>query len=307
MVATASTAKWRHGGSLACRQLSRAPRESYRVITPVDSRKGALDPYAAPGVSSGQNNERFHTSMTQDATDQCRASPVLVLEHATKRFGAVCALEDGSITLYPGEAHALLGENGAGKSTLVKILAGVHGADSGQLLIDGEPVAFNGPTASRAAGISGIYQEPTLFPDLTVAAHIFMGRQPLRAGRRVDRASMNRLATELFARLGVQLDPDRIARGLSVADQQIAEIAKALSFNARVLVMDEPTAALTTVEVERLVEVIGALRSQGAALLFISHRPPAALGDAHRVTVTAPGRRGRTVPIRDGTSLSVLR
>src|SRR5258708_6286473 len=162
----------------------------------------------------------FISSMTQDATDQCRVSAVLVREYATKRFGAVCALEDGSITLYPGEAHALLGENGAGKSTLVKILAGVHGADSGQLLMDGKPVVFNGPVASRAAGISIIYQEPTLFPDLTVAENIFMGRQPLRPGRRVDRASMNRLATELFARLGVQLDPDRVAPGLSPDDHR---------------------------------------------------------------------------------------
>src|SRR5260370_18699455 len=100
----------------------------------------------------------FISSMTQDATDQCRASPVLVLEHATKRFGAVCALEDGSITLYPGEAHALLGENGAGKSTLVKILAGVHGADSGHLLMDGKPVGFNGPVASRPPVLSITYQ-----------------------------------------------------------------------------------------------------------------------------------------------------
>ncbi len=245
--------------------------------------------------------------MTQDATDQCRASPVLVLEHATKRFGAVCALEDGSITLYPGEAHALLGENGAGKSTLVKILAGVHGADSGQLLMDGKPVVFNGPVASRAAGISIIYQEPTLFPDLTVAENIFMGRQPLRPGRRVDRASMNRLATELFARLGVQLDPDRVARGLSVADQQIAEIAKALSFNARVLVMDEPTAALTTIEVERLFEVIGALRSQGAAVLFISHRLEEAFASCQRVTVMRDGRFARTAPIEDVTIDDIIR
>jgi rhamnose transport system ATP-binding protein len=245
--------------------------------------------------------------MTQDASDQRRASPVLVLDHATKRFGAVQALEDGSIALYPGEAHALLGENGAGKSTLVKILAGVHGADSGQLLMDGRPVVFNGPVASRAAGISIIYQEPTLFPDLTVAENIFMGRQPLRAGRRIDRASMNRQADELFARLGVRLDADRVARGLSVADQQIAEIAKALSLNARVLVMDEPTAALTTIEVERLFEVIRALRSQGAAVLFISHRLEEAFASCQRVTVMRDGRFVRTARIDDVTIDDVIR
>lgn len=245
--------------------------------------------------------------MGQLVTQQQSTAPVLVLEHATKRFGAVRALEDGSITLHPGEAHALLGENGAGKSTLVKILAGVHGADSGQLLIDGKPMAFSGPAASREAGVSIIYQEPTLFPDLSVAENIFMGRQPLRAGRRIDRASMNRQASELFTRLGVQLDPDRIARGLSVADQQIAEIAKALSFNARVLVMDEPTAALTNVEVERLFEVIRTLCAQGAAVLFISHRLEEAFAICQRVTVMRDGRFTRTARIEEVTVDDIIR
>ena len=116
--------------------------------------------------------------------------PLLVLERATKSFGAVRALEDGSVTLYPGEAHALLGENGAGKSTLVKILAGVYQPDGGQLLIGGQPTVLNGPTASRAAGVSIIHQEPTLFPDLTVAENIFMGRQPLGHGRVIDKPAM---------------------------------------------------------------------------------------------------------------------
>ncbi|MDX6244316.1 MAG: rhamnose transport system ATP-binding protein, partial [Frankiales bacterium] len=200
------------------------------------------------------------------------AAPLLVLERAVKSFGAVRALEDGSVTLYPGEAHALLGENGAGKSTLVKILAGVHQPESGRLLIDGEPVTFSGPAATRAAGVSNIYQEPTLFPDLSVAENIFVGRQPLRGGRRLNPAEMARRAREVFARLGVHIDPARQARGLSVADQQIVEIAKALSFNARVIVMDEPTAALTLVEVERLFDVARTLCAQGAAVLFISHR-----------------------------------
>jgi rhamnose transport system ATP-binding protein len=247
------------------------------------------------------------TWMDEDVTDQDSPSPVLVLEHAAKRFGAVRALEDGSITLYPGEAHALLGENGAGKSTLVKILAGVHAADGGRLLLDDEPVTFNGPAASRAAGVSIIYQEPTLFPDLTVAENIFMGRQPLRAGRRIDRTSMNHQANELFAQLGVQLDPDRVARGLSVADQQIAEIAKALSFQARVLVMDEPTAALTTVEVERLFEVIRTLRARGAAVLFISHRLEEAFACCQRVTIMRDGRFTRSALIEDVTVDDIIR
>jgi rhamnose transport system ATP-binding protein len=144
---------------------------------------------------------------------------VLSLRHAAKSFGAVRAVVDGSLDLLPGEAHALLGENGAGKSTVVKMLAGVHQPDAGELLIDGAPVALSGPAAAQAAGIAVIYQEPTLFPDLTVAENIFMGRQPLLAGRRIDRRAMRAQAAALFGRLGVRLDPGRICRGLSMADQ----------------------------------------------------------------------------------------
>jgi rhamnose transport system ATP-binding protein len=239
--------------------------------------------------------------------DPIGTEPLLVLEKAAKRFGAVRALEDGSVTLRPGEAHALLGENGAGKSTLVKILAGVHQPDSGRLLIDGRPVVLSGPAASRAAGISIIYQEPTLFPDLTVAENIFMGRQPLGAGRRIDRSEMNRAAAEVFTRLGVQLDPQRQARGLSVADQQIVEIAKALSLDAKVLVMDEPTAALTSVEVERLFEVMRTLRSHGAAVLFISHRLEEVFASCQRVTIMRDGSFVSTAPIEEVTIDDIIR
>ncbi|MGH8961512.1 MAG: sugar ABC transporter ATP-binding protein [Jatrophihabitantaceae bacterium] len=235
------------------------------------------------------------------------ANARLVLQNATKSFGAVRALVDGSITLYPGEAHALVGENGAGKSTLVKILAGVYRTDSGVLLIDGEAVDFAGPAASRDAGVSIIYQEPTLFPDLTVAENIFMGRQPVGSGRRIDRAEMHRQTDAIFKRLGVALDPSRIARGLSVADQQIVEIAKALSFNAQVLVMDEPTAALTSVEVARLFTVMNTLRSQGAAVLFISHRLEEVFASCQRVTIMRDGRFVRTAAITEVTIDDIIR
>ncbi len=230
----------------------------------------------------------------------------LVLTNATKSFVTVRALADGSITLYPGEAHALLGENGAGKSTLVKILAGVYRPDGGELRIDDTPVEFNGPAAARAAGVSIIYQEPTLFPDLTVAENIFTGRQRLGTFRRIDRRAMNLDANEIFARLGVRLDPEQPARGLSVADQQIVEIAKALSFNSQVLVMDEPTAALTTVEVERLFEVMRTLRSHGTAVLFISHRLDEVFASCQRVTVMRDGRFVRTEPIEKVTVDDVI-
>ncbi|NUU22346.1 MAG: sugar ABC transporter ATP-binding protein, partial [Streptomycetaceae bacterium] len=178
--------------------------------------------------------------------------PVLALRGVEKSFGAVRALHGVSLDLYAGEAHALAGENGAGKSTLIKTLAGVHRPDAGQVLLDGEPVVFGNPATARDAGVAVIYQEPTLFPDLSVAENIYMGRQPRGALGRIDRRGMNKTTADLFKRLGVALDPEQPARGLSIADQQIVEIAKALSFDARVLIKDEPTAALTGSEVARL-------------------------------------------------------
>jgi rhamnose transport system ATP-binding protein len=229
------------------------------------------------------------------------SAPVLSLEHASKSFGAIQALEDVSIQLYAGEAHALVGENGAGKSTLVKIMAGVHLPDRGTLRVEGRETVLSGPSAAREAGIAIIYQEPIQFPDLTVAENIFIGRQPLRSGRRIDQSAMNAEAAEIFERLGVGLDPARIARGLSIAEQQIVEIAKALSLHAKVIVMDEPTAALSAVEVERLFRVVETLRAAGAAILFISHRLEEVFGLCQRVTVL---RDGRYVISRDVAGLT---
>src|SRR5437588_8518674 len=195
--------------------------------------------------------------------------PLLRLQHAAKSFGAVRALEDVHIELYAGEAHGLVGENGAGKSTLVKILAGVHRPDAGSLLIDGEEAIFDNAKQSQAAGIAIIFQEPTLFPDLSVAENIFVGVQPLKRGRRIDARRMRRDSLALFKQLGVRLDPDRIARGLSIADQQLVEIAKALSADARVIVMDEPTAALTQTEVDRLFGVVESRRARGGGVPLI--------------------------------------
>jgi rhamnose transport system ATP-binding protein len=219
------------------------------------------------------------------------ATPLLSLQHATKAFAGVRALEDVSLDLYGGEAHALVGENGAGKSTLVKILGGVHQPDAGALMIDGQPVVLAGPAAARDAGIAVIYQEPTLFPDLSVAENVFIGRQPLRRGRRIDARAMDAEVSAIFERLGVRIDPDRVARGLSIAEQQLVEIAKALSRDAKVLIMDEPTAALSPVEVERLFSVAETLRSHGAAVLFISHRLEEVVALCQRVTVLRDGRR----------------
>jgi rhamnose transport system ATP-binding protein len=246
---------------------------------------------ASPGFSSGPAGEDTGALANAEGGPAGAPRPVLVLSHAAKSFGAVHALLDGSIELYPGEVHALVGENGAGKSTLVKILAGVYQPDAGALLVDGQEVTLHGPAMARAAGIAVIYQEPALFPDLSVAENMFIGRQPLQAGRRIDRRAMRAEAAAIFARLGVQLDPARVARGLSIADQQVVEIGKAISLEARIIVMDEPTAALSAAEVNRLFDVVRALRAAGAAVLFISHRIEEIFAICQRVTVMRDGRQ----------------
>jgi rhamnose transport system ATP-binding protein len=225
----------------------------------------------------------------------------LELRAVSKAFGSVVALRSGTLRVRPGSIHALVGENGAGKSTLIKIAAGVHRRDGGEMLLGGESVDFGSTAESKAAGIAVIYQEPTLFPDLSVTENIFMGRQLLGSGRRIDRHAMYEEAERLFTGLGVDLDPRRPALGLSIADQQIIEIAKAISLDARVLIMDEPTAALSGVEVERLFTVARRLRDEGRALVFISHRFDEVFALCDTVTVMRDGDYIDTVPIADTT------
>jgi len=233
--------------------------------------------------------------------------PLLEVRDVTKSFDAVVAVAGVSFPLYAGEAHAVVGENGAGKSTIVKMLAGVHRPDGGTLLLNGEPVEFGSPAEAKAAGIAVIYQEPTLFPDLTVAENIVMGRHPRRGLGMIDRAAVRAEAERLFTRLGVRIDPARPARGLSIADQQIVEIAKALGADARVLVMDEPTAALTLVEVERLFAVARSLRDEGAAIMFISHRFEEVTELCQRVTIMRDGRHVSTDVLADVTVDEMVR
>jgi rhamnose transport system ATP-binding protein len=242
-----------------------------------------------------------------DESKPKRTEPALKVEHVRKYFGAVHALEDASLELFAGEAHGLVGENGAGKSTLVRILAGVFPPESGTLFVNGRETVLNGPADARDAGIAVIYQEPTLFPDLTVAENMFMGRQPLLSGRRIDRRAVDREASKIFERLGVRLDPHRIARGLSIADQQIVEIGKAFTLDAKVIVMDEPTAALSAVEVDRLFTVVRTLCSEGAAVLFISHRLEDVFVLCEEVTVFRDGRQVLTSPTAGLTGDDLVR
>lgn len=226
-------------------------------------------------------------------------APLLELRGVSKAFGAIRALRTVSLALHAGEIHALAGENGAGKSTVVRIIGGEHQPDEGEIWLDGAPVRFSGPRDAQHNGVAVIHQEPTRFPDLTVAENVFMGRQPVRAGRRVDRKAMHRRAAELFETLGVTIDPAVPTRGLSIADQQIIEIAKALATDARIIVMDEPTAALSGVEAERLFRVARTLASNGAALLFISHRLEEMYALCERVTVLRDGSLVTSAPMTD--------
>ena len=253
--------------------------------------------------------DRLETPITAgDATDAHDVGGYLfAAEHVGKSFGAVKAVIDASLRLTAGEAHALVGENGAGKSTLVKMLAGVHEPDTGRLYLEGSAVQLSSPAIARDAGIAVIYQEPTLFPDLDVAENVFMGRMPKRSGGRVDRPLMLDQVNAVMNRLGVRLDPNRLTRGLSIADQQIIEIAKALTLDAKVIVMDEPTAALSSAEVARLFTVIETLRAEGAAVVFISHRLDEVFATCQQVTVMRDGRSVLTSPAAELTSDQLVR
>ncbi len=222
------------------------------------------------------------------------APPILEMRNIAKSFGATQALEDVSLTLRAGEVHALLGENGAGKSTLIKIMTGVYQPDRGEILLAGEPRPIGSAAEAQLAGIAAIYQEPLLFPDLNVAENIFVSHQGRGAVARWSR--MFREAEEILARLGVALDVRSPARGLTLAAQQSVEIAKAISLNVRVLIMDEPTASLSAHEVARLFKLVRGLRDQGVAILFVSHRLEEVFEIADAVTVFRDGRRISTRP-----------
>ena len=233
--------------------------------------------------------------------------PAAELEGISKRFGSTQALDNVSLTLLPGEAHALVGENGAGKSTLVKILAGIHQPDAGRIRLDGVPIQIHGPAHARELGIAVIHQEPRLFPDLSIAENVFLGHQPTTRLGRIDWSSMRNTAARLFDELGVSIPVDVPVRGLSMADQQLVEIAKALSLEARILIMDEPTASLSLHEVERLFSIVRPLRDRGLAVLFVSHRLEEVFDLCERATVFRDGRYVITARTRELTTADLIR
>jgi len=233
------------------------------------------------------------------------AAPVLEMRDISRRFGSTQALDGVSLSLYPGEIHALLGENGAGKSTLIKIMTGVHQPDSGQILLDGRPVRIRSTLEAQRLGIAAIYQEPLMYPDLNVAENIFIAHAD--RGLWVDWGRLYRDAEEILAQLDVRLDVRQPARGLSVAAQQTVEIAKALSLQVRVLIMDEPTAALSAHEVDQLFAIVQRLRDQGVAILFISHRLEEVFRLADRITVFRDGRLISSAPRNEITPEQAIR
>ncbi|HET6561432.1 MAG TPA: sugar ABC transporter ATP-binding protein [Marmoricola sp.] len=217
-------------------------------------------------------------------------APVLRGSRLTKRFFGNAVLEDVDLELYAGQVHGLVGENGAGKSTLMKLLAGVHQPDGGTVEIDGKAVHFSHPVQAQQAGVSTVFQELNLLPDRTIAENIYLGREPRRRGL-VDTGQMHRDTVELLEGLGVAgLRPDRVARSLSVAEQQIVEIAKAVSYDARIISMDEPTAALADHEVALLYAIIERLKARGVAVLYVSHRLKEIFDLCDTITVLKDGR-----------------
>jgi ribose transport system ATP-binding protein len=227
------------------------------------------------------------------------APAVLEARGVSKRFPGVVALDDVSFTLRAGETHALVGENGAGKSTLIKVLTGVHRPDSGELLLDGRQMHFARPFEAQQAGISTIYQEVNLVPLMSVARNIFLGREPTSRLGLIDFARMHREAAGLLAGFGVRVDPRRPLHTLGVGTQQMVALARAVSVEARVVVMDEPTSSLEPREVETLFRVIGDLRRQNIAVLYVSHRMDELYRICDRVTVLRDGRHIHTGDLAD--------
>ncbi|MBT8425912.1 MAG: sugar ABC transporter ATP-binding protein, partial [Silicimonas sp.] len=226
-------------------------------------------------------------------------SPVLELRNVTKVFGQTRALSGFSLKVHPGTIHAIVGENGAGKSTMIKIMTGIHGPTSGEVLVDGQPVTLRSTRDAQEKGIAAIYQEPMVFPDLDVTENIFISHLDRPAW--MDWSAMREEADAIISRLGVSLDASRQAAGLTLAEQQTVEIARAISLKVRVLIMDEPSASLSDHEVQRLHAVARALRDEGVAVIYISHRLEEIFALADTVTVVRDGAHIETAPIAEMT------
>ena len=236
-----------------------------------------------------------------------QVTPCVSIKGARKTYGSTVALRNGELHLRPGEVHALLGENGAGKSTLVKALAGAITLDSGTFLVNGKPVDFENTAASRQAGIAVIFQEPSLFADLSITENIYLGNPICQRFGRLHHQAMAQEVGQILQRLGVPLKPSQKVQGLSIADQQIVEIAKALVQSAQVLVMDEPTAALSKPEVDQLFSIVRQLCREGVAVLFITHRLEEVFALTQQVTIMRDGSHVHSGPTQSLTTATILK
>lgn len=216
--------------------------------------------------------------------------PLLRMEHISKRFPGVVALDDVSFEILPGEVHGLLGENGAGKSTLLKILSGAYQPDAGMIALAGEPILMPTPLDAQRQGIVTIYQEFNLIPTMTLAENMFLGREP-GSGPFISWKRMREATAEALGRLGLDLDPMMPVSDLSVGEQQMVEIARALSMESRIIIMDEPTSALTEHEVDRLFRIIAELKKRGISIVYVTHRLQEVMQICDRVTVLRDGAR----------------
>jgi simple sugar transport system ATP-binding protein len=232
-------------------------------------------------------------------------SPVITMEDISITFGSVRALDRVALRLFPGEVHALMGENGAGKSTLIKALTGVYSIDSGRIVVDGEEHVFSSPAASQAAGISTVYQEVNLAPNLSVAENILLGREPRRLGG-IDVRAMNRRAQETLERLGLEVDAASLLGEHPIAVQQLVAIARAVDTDCRVLILDEPTSSLDADEVEKLFEVMRRLRDQGVAIVFVSHFLDQIYEISDRMTILRNGRLVEERMVKDTPQLQLV-
>ncbi|MEJ7576775.1 MAG: sugar ABC transporter ATP-binding protein [Pyrinomonadaceae bacterium] len=234
-------------------------------------------------------------------------SPVLEMRHIRKTFPGVVALDDVGFDLRRGEVHILIGENGAGKSTLMKILSGAYQKSAGQIFLDGAEVEIKNPKHAQTLGVGIIYQEFNLIPHLSVGENIFLGREPERLPGVIDQRAIFQEASRVLGSLGVKLDPHRLVKELKVADQQMVEVAKALSLDARILIMDEPTAALTEHEIKELFTTIRRLKETGVAIVYISHRMEELFEIGDRVTVLRDGRSVGTYDVRGMSKSELIR
>src|SRR4051794_32379105 len=260
--------------------------------------RGSTSSCACGSAPSWEHNRRSMSSERR---------PILQAIDISKSYAGVHALKSVSFELLPGEVHALIGENGAGKSTLIKVITGAVTPDSGTLAIGGHTVQHNSPATARSLGISAVYQQPSLFPDLNVAENIALSLEGGGVWRKVDWKAWRTRARDLLARTGCEISPDRFVASLSMPEQQIVEIAKAIGAEAKALILDEPTSSLTQPEVEALFRIVAKLRGEGVGIVYISHRLEEVAAIADRVTVLRDGQSIATRPMAEVDRAELIR